>query len=44
MVMERLAEVDEVAYVRFASVYRDYQDVSVFIEELKNLQTRLQKE
>lgn len=44
MVMERLAEVDEVAYVRFASVYRDYQDVSVFIEELKNLQTRSQKE
>lgn len=40
MVMERLAEVDEVAYVRFASVYRDYQDISVFIEELKRLQTR----
>ena len=40
MVMQRLAEVDEVAYVRFASVYRDYQDISVFIEELKRLQTR----
>ena len=40
MVMERLAEVDEVAYVRFASVYRDYQDISVFIDELKRLQTR----
>lgn len=40
MVMKRLAEVDEVAYVRFASVYRDYQDISVFIEELKRLQTR----
>ncbi|MDS9471722.1 transcriptional regulator NrdR [Sporosarcina pasteurii] len=40
MVMEKLADVDEVAYVRFASVYREYQDVSVFIEELKNLQTR----
>ena len=40
MVMERLAEVDEVAYVRVASVYRDYQDISVFIDELKRLQTR----
>ena len=44
MVMERLADVDEVAYVRFASVYRDYKDITVFIEELKNLQTRSEKE
>lgn len=44
MVMKRLADVDEVAYVRFASVYRDYQDISVFIEELKDLQTRSEKE
>jgi len=43
MVMERLADVDEVAYVRFASVYRDYKDIPVFIEELKNLQTRYKK-
>lgn len=40
MVMEKLADVDEVAYVRFASVYRDYQDISAFIEELKELETR----
>lgn len=40
MVMEKLADVDEVAYVRFASVYRDYQDMSAFIEELKELETR----
>ena len=40
MVLEPLAAVDEVAYVRFASVYRDYQDITVFIEELKNLQTK----
>lgn len=40
MVMERLADVDEVAYVRFASVYREYQDITVFIEELKKLQNR----
>lgn len=44
MVMEKLADVDEVAYVRFASVYREYQDISVFIEELKDLQTRSEKE
>ena len=40
LVLERLAGVDEVAYVRFASVYRDYQDITVFIDELKNLQTK----
>lgn len=40
MVMERLAAVDQVAYVRFASVYRDYQNIDVFIEELRNLQTQ----
>ena len=38
MVMERLAGIDEVAYVRFSSVYRDYQNISMFIEELENLQ------
>ena len=32
MVMEKLADVDEVAYVRFASVYRQYKDITVFIE------------
>lgn len=40
MVMDRLADVDEVAYVRFASVYRQYKDINVFIEELKNLQKK----
>jgi transcriptional repressor NrdR len=40
MVMERLARIDEVAYVRFASVYRQFKDISVFIEELRNLQKR----
>lgn len=44
MVMEKLADVDEVAYVRFASVYREYKDISVFIEELKNLQIQSEKE
>ncbi|CEG28166.1 transcriptional regulator NrdR [Bacillus sp. B-jedd] len=37
MVMDRLSAVDEVAYVRFASVYRQFKDINVFIEELKEL-------
>ncbi|WP_040229129.1 transcriptional regulator NrdR [Bhargavaea cecembensis] len=37
MVMERLADIDDVAYVRFASVYRQFKDINVFIEELKDL-------
>ena len=37
MVMERLSKIDEVAYVRFASVYRQFKDLNVFIEELKEL-------
>ncbi|ARF16351.1 transcriptional regulator NrdR [Sporosarcina ureae] len=40
MVMERLVDVDEVAYVRFASVYRHYKDITVFIDELQQLQNR----
>lgn len=40
MVMERLAAIDEVAYVRFASVYRQFKDITVFIEELKDLLKR----
>lgn len=37
MVMDRLSDIDEVAYVRFASVYRQFKDISVFLEELKEL-------
>ncbi|MEE0945663.1 MAG: transcriptional regulator NrdR [Acutalibacteraceae bacterium] len=37
MVMEKLKFVDEVAYVRFASVYRRFDDISSFMEELKKL-------
>lgn len=37
MVMDRLAHLDEVAYVRFASVYRQFKDINVFIDELKEL-------
>lgn len=35
--LEVLKDVDEVAYVRFASVYRQFQDIDSFLEELKNL-------
>jgi transcriptional repressor NrdR len=37
IVMERLRELDKVAYVRFASVYRKFEDVDEFLHELKNL-------
>lgn len=37
LVMERLKRVDEVAYVRFASVYRQFKDISTFMEELNKL-------
>ncbi len=37
MVMERLRELDQVAYVRFASVYRKFEDIGAFMEELKTL-------
>lgn len=37
LVMDRLVDVDEVAYVRFASVYRQFKDISVFLDELKDL-------
>ena len=38
MVMKGLKEIDEVAYVRFASVYRKFEDISTFMEELEQLQ------
>lgn len=37
LVMEELRELDEVAYVRFASVYRSFQDVESFQEEIRRL-------
>lgn len=37
MVMERLKEIDEVAYVRFASVYRQFKDIDTFMKELNKL-------
>lgn len=37
LVMERLKRVDEVAYVRFASVYRQFKDINTFMRELSKL-------
>jgi len=37
LVMEALHKLDQVAYVRFASVYRDFKDINEFMEELKDL-------
>ncbi len=37
LVMKRLRVIDKIAYVRFASVYRDFQDVEAFLVELKDL-------
>ena len=37
MIMKRLKELDKVAYVRFASVYLEFEDVTEFMSELKNL-------
>ena len=36
-VMDGLREIDEVAYVRFASVYRQFKDLNEFMDELKNV-------
>jgi len=39
-VMARLHQLDDIAYVRFASVYREFKDVNDFVDELKNMLTR----
>ena len=40
MVMERLKALDHIAYVRFASVYRNFQDLTEFYDEIKDLDAR----
>jgi transcriptional repressor NrdR len=37
-VMQRLRRIDQVAYVRFASVYKEFRDVSEFMHEISNLE------
>lgn len=41
--MEHLKDFDDVAYIRFASVYRKFADISSFLEELQNMQQRKQR-
>lgn len=42
MVMDRLREIDEVSYVRFASVYKKFQDIETFRKELEDMQKKSQ--
>ena len=44
MALEKLRQIDEIAYVRFASVYRDFKDIGSFLEELNNLISSNSKE
>lgn len=44
LVMEELRDIDHVAYVRFASVYRDFEDVAAFREEIERLERHLSPE
>lgn len=37
LIMDRLKDIDEVSYVRFASVYRQFKDINTFMEEIKKL-------
>ena len=37
LVMDKLKDIDQVAYVRFASVYREFKDVNTFMDELKKI-------
>ena len=43
MVMDRLRKTDEVSYVRFASVYREFKDLDTFLAELKELRSESKK-
>lgn len=40
LIMDVLKDIDEVCYVRFASVYRQFKDINTFIEEIENLMNR----
>ena len=44
MIMERLKKVDEVAYIRFASVYRKFTDVTHFMDFIKEFEKMINKE
>ncbi|MBU0687752.1 MAG: transcriptional regulator NrdR [Candidatus Margulisbacteria bacterium] len=40
LVMERLQKIDQIAYVRYASVYRNFSDVTQFLKEIRNLSSK----
>ena len=42
--MDKLREIDEVAYVRFASVYREFKDINSFMDELSRIKSAKEKE
>ena len=44
LAMEELRRVDQVAYVRFASVYREFQDINSFMDELRNILEEKERE
>ena len=44
MIMERLKQLDEIAYIRFASVYRKFTDVTHFMKFINDLEKRIQEE
>ena len=43
MIMDKLKDIDEVSYVRFASVYRQFKDINTFVNELKTILTEKDK-
>ncbi len=42
-VMEELVNLDEISYIRFASVYRQFKDMSVFLKELQDIVDKANK-
>jgi len=44
LVMDQLREIDQVAYVRFASVYREFKDINQFLDELRPLLSKIPNE
>ena len=38
--MDKLAKMDEIAYIRFASVYRQFKDIEVFMKEMRELEKK----
>ena len=44
MVMLELKEIDEISYVRFASVYRQFKDINSFMEEIMNIKSEVDED